>query len=113
MNRYKAHLRSRKWREIRQAKLQSAGHKCEWCGETGKLEVHHKHYNTLGNESSNDLLTLCQSCHWAADGVRTGDINLKDRLLEPRKKTKEERQRDEDLRPRKRKKYKKFSYKMG
>lgn len=100
MNKYQKHLKSQKWREIRQVKLQSVNYKCEWCGEKDSLQVHHKHYDTLGDEGTKDLLALCQSCHWAADNVRTGKTSIKKSLLKPRRKTKQEKEKDDKLHPR-------------
>ena len=42
------------------------GYFCERCGDNRKgfLNVHHKHYRTLGNENINrDLAVLCRNCH--------------------------------------------------
>jgi len=33
--------------------------------EADSLDVHHKHYSSLGAESADDLLVLCKRCHGA------------------------------------------------
>jgi hypothetical protein len=33
------------------------------CGAVGPLQMHHKHYRTLGRETLDDVEMLCDSCH--------------------------------------------------
>lgn len=68
---------------VRQSVLSRAGYKCEDCGESAKLELHHLTYRTqttrhdpdgvpiYGKETPEDLAALCRSCHYA----RHCDIN--------------------------------------
>jgi hypothetical protein len=35
-----------------------------------RLRFHHRHYESLGNESTNDLEALCVPCHRIADAER-------------------------------------------
>ena len=73
---YKSYLNSSKWKAKRDAKLKQAGYKCEKCGVSKyskKLEVHHKHYQNLGNEKLSDLIVLCKDCHEKADVVRENE----------------------------------------
>jgi len=49
----------------RAAIARAYGH-CETCYEQTKLEAHHLHYRTVGNESLWDFLMLCRKCHFAA-----------------------------------------------
>ena len=44
----------------------------------GPLEVHHRHYDTLGNERLDDVEVLCSSCHRNEHTPR----NKKKRVLE-------------------------------
>lgn len=67
---YRAYLRSPKWRLIRWLKLCMAGFKCQQCGATRKLQVHHLTYEHLYNEHLGDLQVLCKSCHPLADEER-------------------------------------------
>jgi len=39
-----------------------AGH-CQCCGLTNLLDIHHIHYETLGNEDLCDIVPLCKECH--------------------------------------------------
>ncbi len=90
---YLAYLASEEWATTRAAALERAGHRCEtvwvwqrvvreegdvvWtedcserCPETRGLEVHHRHYRTLGGEAPGDLTVLCHDCHRDADRRR-------------------------------------------
>lgn len=43
--------------------FKTRGKKCERCGSTKRIEVHHKTYVRLCNEKSTDLEVLCNLCH--------------------------------------------------
>ena len=54
------------WQNLRHRKFVAVDWKCERCNkETGALEAHHVHYNTVGFEELSDLRALCPSCHKA------------------------------------------------
>ena len=59
---YADYVRSPWWREIRKLKLDQQP-TCERCGFWDEINVHHKTYERLGNESLSDLEVLCKSCH--------------------------------------------------
>lgn len=44
------------WRKRRKAVVEAAGHACQQCGRSERLEVHHKFH-------SNELEVLCNRCH--------------------------------------------------
>lgn len=46
------------------------GRKCQKCGRTKSLQVHHLHYETLFNESASDIEIVCTVCHPLADDQR-------------------------------------------
>ena len=80
---YKTYLRSPEWQVKRQEKLESCQGKCEceeWAEEGGchrpATQIHHLHYDTLGNENLDDLQALCPSCHMKKSNVRDfyGDV---------------------------------------
>jgi 5-methylcytosine-specific restriction endonuclease McrA len=60
---YREYLKSEHWQEIRKEKLKEAGYKCESCGAKESLDIHHRHYRTLGHERMSDLQALCRPCH--------------------------------------------------
>lgn len=48
------------WREV----LRYFHHRCVGCGCVGlPLDVHHIHYESLGNERPGDVVPLCRECH--------------------------------------------------
>jgi len=60
---YHSYLNSKDWHDKRNIMLKYAEYKCCRCNETENLQVHHLNYNTIGNESLNDLEVVCNSCH--------------------------------------------------
>jgi len=59
---YRDYISSERWREIRLEKLKSVDYRCERCGGMA-VQVHHKTYAHLGDESLDDLEALCKACH--------------------------------------------------
>jgi 5-methylcytosine-specific restriction endonuclease McrA len=59
---HREYINSKKWKAIKSIKLEEQD-VCENCGIDTDLHVHHKHYNTLGFESMDDLMVLCANCH--------------------------------------------------
>lgn len=53
--------------DTRKAVLKRANGCCERCGDPAvlfsKLELHHLHYETEGQETPNDLISCCRTCH--------------------------------------------------
>ncbi len=77
---YVAYLKSKQWATKRQEKLESVNYSCDrdigltyQTGEdgilrritecSGSLEVHHRTYDNLGNESLTELTVLCKFHH--------------------------------------------------
>jgi len=80
---YLNYLRTPEWNEIRTAARRRARWKCERESplgprHEGPLEVHHRHYRTLGYESLDDVEVLCRRCHHN----RNVPKNQRKRLLE-------------------------------
>lgn len=69
---YQTYLCSPKWEAKRQEKLDSCQSKCECEGGCHRqaTQIHHLHYDTLGNESLQDLQALCAKCHMAKSNVK-------------------------------------------
>lgn len=69
---YLRYMQSEEWKQKREQKLREGGHRCYFAGKNcnGHLEVHHLRYSTLGHETMNDLLVLCQSHHRLEDRKR-------------------------------------------
>jgi len=65
---YKSYLQTEYWRELRNRKLKQSGYKCEICGATNNLQIHHPTYHKKGisilyKEELSDLIVLCKNCH--------------------------------------------------
>ena len=60
---YSDYLKSKDWADIRIDLFNVRGGKCERCGSTVKLEVHHLHYRNVFKEEPSDLIILCRICH--------------------------------------------------
>jgi 5-methylcytosine-specific restriction endonuclease McrA len=68
---------SKHWKKFRRGLLEDKNCTCFLCGKkkwkwlvrkkewksTGRFEVHHLHYNTVGHETEKDVRVLCHSCH--------------------------------------------------
>jgi hypothetical protein len=68
---YYEYIVSPEWRTRSIAVCTSRGSKCEVCGSKEKIQVHHRSYERMGQETEEDLEVVCKSCHelihWAAN----------------------------------------------
>lgn len=60
---YELYIRSLDWESRRNSVLRRDGYRCQECGSTIALHVHHLTYRNLGDEPHWELLTLCGDCH--------------------------------------------------
>lgn len=63
---YIEYLNTEHWQILREAVYSRDGYKCADCGISSKvkhLEAHHCTYSNKGNESLDELTTLCKECH--------------------------------------------------
>ena len=67
---YIDHINSFAWYLTRLAAFARAENKCQRCGATDALEVHHLTYDRLGHELPEDIVVVCPPCHQAADAQR-------------------------------------------
>lgn len=80
---YLQYLDSQEWWTIRRAAMRRAQFRCEQekpgdPRHEGPLDVHHRHYHTLGCERLEDVEVLCRSCHRS----QRLPVNLQKRNLE-------------------------------
>jgi hypothetical protein len=71
---YNSYLKSEEWKAKREKRLFIDNHECYFhniknCSTTN-LHVHHIHYDNVGNENLEDLVTVCQDCHSEIHGRR-------------------------------------------
>lgn len=60
---YGSYLNSPAWANKRREALERDKGRCSQCDSETKLQVHHLHYETLGEEKLDSLETLCKGCH--------------------------------------------------
>jgi 5-methylcytosine-specific restriction endonuclease McrA len=54
------------YEQLRDQVLGRDGWRCQSCGTMANLEVHHKEFRThSGDDSEQNLITLCTTCHSA------------------------------------------------
>jgi 5-methylcytosine-specific restriction endonuclease McrA len=79
--RYEKYLKSPEWQKKRSERLKIDNYKCQRCGYSYCLQVHHLNYDTLGHEDVyKDLITLCRPCHEEIEKAK-GDNESKRALI--------------------------------
>ena len=54
------------YEQLRNQVLRRDGWRCQSCGTTSNLEVHHQEFRShSGDDSEQNLITLCSACHAA------------------------------------------------
>lgn len=69
---YKKQLLDERWLKRRKQVLACKGHKCEMCGATKYLQIHHKRYikgKYAWEYKMKDYLVLCANCHEKTHGI--------------------------------------------
>jgi len=68
---YKEYLKSKHWMKMRVRKFvefkKETGIKCKYCeccGKKSNICLHHTTYKDVGNETLDQLIYLCRSCHF-------------------------------------------------
>ncbi len=52
------------YEQLRTQVLRRDGWRCQSCGGKSNLEVHHREFRSqCGNDSEENLITLCATCH--------------------------------------------------
>lgn len=72
-------LMSAGWSKVRKAAIERDGNKCLKCGDTDRLEVHHKiPLSAGGGDELSNLETLCKRCHSMVPKNRSGISQAED-----------------------------------
>ena len=57
-------LESESYRRLHLEVLQRDGWRCQMCGRMERLEIHHRKFRSQsGDDSEENLVTLCAKCH--------------------------------------------------
>lgn len=74
---YRQVLSSKRWKTLRESRISKTGRRCEVCrsrvpewSQGVRLELHHKDYKNLGNETDSDVVLVCTICHKREDAKR-------------------------------------------
>jgi 5-methylcytosine-specific restriction endonuclease McrA len=79
---YEEYLQTTEWRVRANDAKQRAKWQCALCCSTKALEVHHRTYERLGRERSDDLIVLCWRCHRRHHGTLQSSLRKHQRYLE-------------------------------
>ena len=63
---YEEQLKDKRWLSFRRFIFDVRGSKCEKCGSTTHLQVHHNHYikgRSAWEYTCNDVMVVCRKCH--------------------------------------------------
>lgn len=60
---YQDYLNSDLWQEKKKWILECFNNECQKCKTKKGLNVHHKNYDSVGNENIHDVTVLCFKCH--------------------------------------------------
>lgn len=76
---YQEYIKSHWWAALRKRIFKKRGRKCEVCGATKRLQLHHLTYERMGRERESDLKILCRHCHELTHELHP-DVELTDEL---------------------------------
>lgn len=82
---YQTYLRSRHWQRTRKTII-ALIKTCVLCDSPQRLEVHHRHYRTLGSENVEDVTVLCHTCHTRYHQQQQAAKKRADKWTKPRSK---------------------------
>jgi 5-methylcytosine-specific restriction endonuclease McrA len=62
-NSYQEYISSEYWKNKKDWILECFEWTCQKCKSKRNLIVHHKNYDSVGNENIHDVTVLCKQCH--------------------------------------------------
>src|SRR5690349_356114 len=68
--RYRLYLQSDHWKNLRARKIREKGSRCERCGSSVRIQIHHRSYERFPNCPLSDLEVLCRVCHRKEHGIK-------------------------------------------
>lgn len=82
---YIEYLKSEKWKKKRFMAFTHYGKKCDKCGATKRLDVHHLTYARFGKELLSDLQILCRTCHDEVHKIKPKNTRPSNEIRPPKK----------------------------
>lgn len=84
---YEQYLKTEHWRLKKKEYSSVYKKECAICGDKKKLHLHHKTYENVGKENLEDLVLLCEKCHYEIHNDECNDMEnveniKKKRILE-------------------------------
>lgn len=74
---YKEYINSPEWQGKRSERLRMDNFRCQKCGSTRSLQVHHTTYQNFKHENvATDLITLCKLCHELIEYQKTEEYRI-------------------------------------
>jgi 5-methylcytosine-specific restriction endonuclease McrA len=69
-------LEQRDYQELRERVLRRDSWRCSFCGSMKSLEIHHQRFRSRsGEDTEENLITLCASCHSRMHSAFLSDTN--------------------------------------
>lgn len=71
--RYQDYLQTEYWQAVRELKLRNSSGRCEYCGSTENIRIHHESYTHKYCEYDHldELSVVCDSCHKGVHGIQS------------------------------------------
>lgn len=69
---YESQLKDKRWKAFRQFVFAVRGNRCEMCGDSQNLQIHHPRYKPHAmawEYTCNEVVVLCGHCHMAVHGI--------------------------------------------
>src|SRR6516162_4909973 len=71
-------MNAQAYRQLCQSVLERDSWRCQNCGTMQNLQVHHKQLRSrLGDDSEENLITLCNDCHGLMHGIGRSNFSTK------------------------------------
>lgn len=66
---YAEYLKTPHWKDLRARKIAACGPRCQDCGNTRTIQVHHLRYRNIFDVLLDDLKVVCRVCHEKIHGL--------------------------------------------
>ncbi len=74
---YQEYLKTNHWKATKVKVFKKYKYHCAKCKTNKNIDLHHKTYKNVGNESMSDLVYLCRTCHKLVHDNKLSDHKFK------------------------------------